>query len=530
MKNDDRTELEVFKSIWKRSPMVVLDTNILLEMYRCSPTMSDAMIELYTGIIENVWLPNQVWVEYTNNKRTVINEANNKYLHLQKNINQVIKQSRYAIESKFALCDKRNFPKTKEVKNQLLEKISEMEQAVDEYKNQIQKEVDDNKQYLKKDRVSSVLISQLVYKKRVGQEYSLDQLLKIYEEGDIRFKHLIPPGFKDIEKDKKDNSKTKKYGDLIVWKQMIDKANEDNVDVVMIVNDEKSDWFEEDEFKKKKSPHPLLMKEFKQSTNHEIMILNVYDFLKLYSELKKVNKNFIICINPTSVFKEFLDRIPIGIELYERICTAIDDYVRDECYELGWENFLRVDECNYELEGIEILEVSIDEINEREVKFIVNMVAEVSASCYADYSDPGDSVNDSFRHYYVGDVCAKYKYSFSVKCYIGSNESENIIEGYNDFKEIMIALLEDSVKSGVEKCAICQSKIGEYRYEKGYLCEECREKFIYCNECGTYYHSEKYMHNEKMCTSCYIKKTKKEENKVMDKYKFPLLFVNELSN
>ena len=53
----------------------------------------------------------------------------------------------------------------------------------------------------------------------VGEEFSKDELNKIYTEGKERYANEIPPGFKD------EGSKQKKglrniYGDLIIWKAL----------------------------------------------------------------------------------------------------------------------------------------------------------------------------------------------------------------------------------------------------------------------------------------------------------------------
>ncbi|MCA1202530.1 PIN-like domain-containing protein [Priestia flexa] len=52
-----------FQSIWLREPLVVLDTNVLLNLYRWSAETSEEIIENFNGIIDSLWLPNQVLKE-----------------------------------------------------------------------------------------------------------------------------------------------------------------------------------------------------------------------------------------------------------------------------------------------------------------------------------------------------------------------------------------------------------------------------------------------------------------------------------
>lgn len=72
----------------------------------------------------------------------------------------------------------------------------------------------------------------------VGVEYKEDELEKIYEEGKKRFSNEVPPGFKDDSKPER-----RKYGDLIIWKQLIGKAKTDQQPIVFLTDDVKADWW-----------------------------------------------------------------------------------------------------------------------------------------------------------------------------------------------------------------------------------------------------------------------------------------------
>jgi hypothetical protein len=88
----------------------------------------------------------------------------------------------------------------------------------------------------KDDRVRDEITK--MFEGRVGPAYSDEQLRKIYAEGKVRYKN-IPPGFKDDHKDDE-----LKYGDLVVWKQLIDKAKESNKPLIFVTDDRKDDWWE----------------------------------------------------------------------------------------------------------------------------------------------------------------------------------------------------------------------------------------------------------------------------------------------
>jgi len=82
-----------------------------------------------------------------------------------------------------------------------------------------------------------------IFSGRVGDPYSEKQLLEIYQKGQSRYEKEIPPGYKDRDKDKNDKTNTKKYGDLIIWLQIIDKAKVAKKPIVFVTDDQKDDWW-----------------------------------------------------------------------------------------------------------------------------------------------------------------------------------------------------------------------------------------------------------------------------------------------
>jgi hypothetical protein len=63
-------------------------------------------------------------------------------------------------------------------------------------------------------------------------------LNEIKKEGKERYGRRMPPGFKDDKK-----PEDKKYGDLILWYQIIDEAKKSKKPIVLISGDVKDDWW-----------------------------------------------------------------------------------------------------------------------------------------------------------------------------------------------------------------------------------------------------------------------------------------------
>jgi PIN domain-containing protein len=111
---------------------------------------------------------------------------------------------------------------------------------------------------------------------RVGPKYSPDRLKEIYKEGRIRYKNKIPPGFRD-EKNKPLDSQ--KYGDLVLWHQIIDMAKENEKPVILITDDLKGDWWQKRNGKTI-GPHPDLINEFHENSKFTFYMYSTDPFMK----------------------------------------------------------------------------------------------------------------------------------------------------------------------------------------------------------------------------------------------------------
>jgi hypothetical protein len=60
---------ENYRRLWDDC-FFVLDTNVLLNIYRYSPKLRTGLIDILTKISERIWVPHQVALEYYDNKPT----------------------------------------------------------------------------------------------------------------------------------------------------------------------------------------------------------------------------------------------------------------------------------------------------------------------------------------------------------------------------------------------------------------------------------------------------------------------------
>lgn len=255
------------REVWETS-LFVFDANILLNLYRYSDTTRNEFLRILDKIKDRAWLPHRAAEEYLNNRLSVIDQQEKSYDDTEKSIESLKRDLENARQHPFVSKD-------------IMEKVSGVF-------NELCSELKNNK-LVHTTRISSDEIKDaiaIIFENSVGLPYEKDQIEKLIIEGEERYKQKIPPGFKDGSKSGDSevfSEKCRKYGDLIVWTQVIDKATELGIGVVLVTDDKKEDWWEK--FKGKTvGPRPELVKEFKDRANQTFHMYQADRFLELARE------------------------------------------------------------------------------------------------------------------------------------------------------------------------------------------------------------------------------------------------------
>lgn len=257
--------------------IVVFDTSSLLNVYRYSLVSSKRILNYIMEYEDKIWLPSQVKKEFYNNKGNV--KRINLYKNIDKELNKHVDAKRDELLVQLSEYEKKRFPKFTELKSQLESKFSEMNTIVKTYKEDIAEETGVYKDFI--EEVDSFLDS-LLNSDKVSEELSLIELLEILKEGELRYKYKLPPGYED--------SKTKegieKFGDLIVWKQIIKKSIDlTEKNIIFVTSDTKPDWFNKNSQKEIINPRQELISEFDHyNADKEIIIIPFENFIEETSD------------------------------------------------------------------------------------------------------------------------------------------------------------------------------------------------------------------------------------------------------
>ncbi|MBO1501458.1 hypothetical protein JKX24_05460 [Serratia proteamaculans] len=234
------------ESVWSsENTIFVFDTNVYLNIYSYTEETKADLFSVLDKIKKKLWVPNHVALEYQKRRldiidreRGIFTKITNVFNKFNNQINVEIIQS-LGIEKKLPVLHRSiadfmfNF-------NGLCDEF--VSGALEEQK-KLKPDVRSGDEIRKK---LDVILSG-----KIGQPFTQEELDEIYLEGEDRFLKKIPPGFKDASKggDSSDFSYMganykRKFGDLIIWKQLIIEASKEDVkNVVFITDDKKNDWW-----------------------------------------------------------------------------------------------------------------------------------------------------------------------------------------------------------------------------------------------------------------------------------------------
>lgn len=235
-------EKEEFEPLWK-SAIFIFDTNVLLNLYRYQSSTSTSLLEVIQKLSNRVWIPYHTGLEFQRNRLTVIADQHNFFSKVKEIVNETTREMETKLNNLH--LEKRHSHINP---NKLIEDIKKVITSNLETLEQLEKEsISTSSNDIIRKKID------LLFENKIGKPpKTQDELNSLYEEGEERYKNNIPPGFEDVTKDSKETQcftyagmlYKRKYGDFIIWKQIIQYAKEKEIkDIIYITDDKKSDWW-----------------------------------------------------------------------------------------------------------------------------------------------------------------------------------------------------------------------------------------------------------------------------------------------
>jgi PIN like domain len=233
-----------FVQIWSIAEFT-FDANVLLNLYGSPLLVVDQFDEYLTFLSDRFYLTDQVVLEFYRNREKVINQARNSVLAL----NEVLT----SIPAAFSVKAHADLTKLMETEAKNLDKF-----------------------LADGDRVEKIISD------AVGDRIDppLKDVISLYSDIDRRYLANIPPGFADVA-EKEDY---KKYGDAILWLQVIEHQKRTKKPLVLVTSDTKYDWWIKDNQNKTVGPRVELGHEMWEQCGVQFHLYTFKQFLTYAAE------------------------------------------------------------------------------------------------------------------------------------------------------------------------------------------------------------------------------------------------------
>lgn len=432
----------ITKEEWDKL-LIVFDTSALCKMYDMTDSAKLTMISVLDYLKDRIFIPGHVLAEYHKNRIKVINNP----LHEQYVIPACFKNSTLKEEGKkfierlgkgkyyHPFISEAAFNRSNEELGKAIDALSRVNTVLkDEFKGR-RIEITN---LINHDEIKD-MVSTLPH----GQEYSFDAMMKLCDEGEFRYRNTIPPGYMDA---KEVNGKCKLgldiYGDLFVWKQIIDKAKAEQKNVLFLCNDTKEDWWED---YKNKQLRRELTKEFQDTAGQSIYATSLEGFIE---ELEIRYKD-----DATLHFYEGLEAVKDVLDYYSHFTsprmTEDDVYAMLKCKECGHVNRIVLDDLDFYWDE--------DSWSEREMGTEFGYSSSECFTC----DSCGDDMELNFQLY-------EYPAGRIETCEIEEDNCE-IVNNPN-----WMRVIEPSFDRKAHQCLYCGRWVHELTND---MCEECLDEF-----------------------------------------------------
>lgn len=269
------------EEVWTKS-LFIFDTSFLLNLYGYKNQTSSEILNILEKIKDRIWIPYHIGIEFNKRRGVVISKEQEKIKEFKSFIegvkgkiigdlgNKNYLNKNYLIETdKFA----------KSISNVFDKFVEDIQTAKVEYKYDV-----DNDEL--RDKIENL------FNNKIGispeNQIEVDNLSEICAK---RYSKKIPPGYLDNNKSDTGESSyisegivyEKKYGDCIIWLQILDHIRTNDInDVIFITDDTKDDWWESIKKTGQKNKHgrvELKAEVSRLSTNTKFLMYNTENFL-----------------------------------------------------------------------------------------------------------------------------------------------------------------------------------------------------------------------------------------------------------
>ncbi|MGH3309411.1 MAG: PIN-like domain-containing protein [Streptomyces sp.] len=262
--------------------MIVLDTNVLLNLYRSNARTRQDTLAVLTKLRDRLWVPDQVLTEFWRNRelKSVRHHHSTKAKETSAALDKARRSAQDAVE--------------RWVKDVRLKQDEEVTQRIDEGLEALTGALDGLREIIDGQAECDALtdtaethidpvLSALdpLLQNRIGEPLSPGDYDKAVQEAQKRADEEIPPGYEDF----RNKSPEQAAGDYLLWVQLVGEARTRERDVLLVTGDVKKDWWQTRDGDIPARPRAELVVELREAAGVRLYMLTPAELLTWAEEL-----------------------------------------------------------------------------------------------------------------------------------------------------------------------------------------------------------------------------------------------------
>ncbi|WP_427763302.1 PIN domain-containing protein [Streptomyces sp. DSM 41931] len=255
-----------------KSYLIVLDTNVLLELYRFTPQARNELLDVLEQLGQRLWVPHQVVSEYHKRRFTAVREHLDLYSTVPDTLSTLRNKALQEVRTLAKRCSMGDDDK------RLL--TDPIEEAFNRVEAEVRRHSDAFDLSLAKVVRNDPVLSSLarILDGKTGDPFSDEDSSALISSFQERVAEQVPPGYRDAGKT--ENA----HGDYFVWEQLLREAALRQTPVLLVTNDIKDDWVKK-EAGLVVGARPELLAEFRERCAQDLLMTQLPQFLGMAKEV-----------------------------------------------------------------------------------------------------------------------------------------------------------------------------------------------------------------------------------------------------
>lgn len=279
---------EQFAVMW-RDGVFAFDANILLHIYRFTPDTVNTFFDYLSRLRDRIWVPHQAYLDFQENRLSVITQQEDAYEAIEK----MLRANLATIVA--ALRERKRHPYVSF--EDLAATLVRAQTRINKQLHALHKQHPD---LLEHDELRTKLDT--LFASRIGSPYADADLERYHKEAERRINQRIPPGYMDAKKDRSTRNEgdgsgvagtskegIRRFGDVILWFQILDHAQAVKKPIILISDDAKEDWWLI-HHGRTIGPRPELVAEMRRKANMDFYMYSSDRFLERAADFLQLQR------------------------------------------------------------------------------------------------------------------------------------------------------------------------------------------------------------------------------------------------